>query len=62
MTDQEMNDLQPAKERIYALAAQFKHDPFPIHWEVVPATIMYEFGESNANSIESPSLPPNVVA
>jgi stage V sporulation protein R len=44
MTDQELQELQAAMERIYALAAQFTLDPFPIHWEVVPATIMYEFG------------------
>ncbi|MCC6625913.1 MAG: SpoVR family protein [Chloroflexi bacterium] len=44
MTDQELVDLQEAMERIYALAADYKLDPFPIHWEVVPASIMYEFG------------------
>jgi stage V sporulation protein R len=44
MTDQEMQALTAAMERIYALAAEFKLDPYPMHWEVVPASIMYEFG------------------
>ena len=44
MTDQEMQALTEAMEQIYALAAEFKLDPYPMHWEVVPAGIMYEFG------------------
>jgi stage V sporulation protein R len=44
MTDLELADLQRAMERIYALAGDYRLDPFPIHWEVVPSSIMYEFG------------------
>src|SRR5687768_3877837 len=44
MNDRDMQTLQTAMARIYELAHQFKLDPYPIHWEVVPASIMYEFG------------------
>ena len=44
MNDHDLQALTAAMERIYALAGQFRLDPYPIHWEVVPATIMYEFG------------------
>ena len=40
----DVNVLEEAMVRIYELAGQFGLDPYPIHWEVVPASIMYEFG------------------
>lgn len=37
-------ELEPAIERIWEIAQQFGLDPFPVHFELVPASIMYEFG------------------
>jgi stage V sporulation protein R len=44
MNDHDTRDLQAAMQRIYELAASYRLDPYQIHWEVVPPTIMYEFG------------------
>src|ERR1700742_3669104 len=44
MNDHDMRDLQTAMQRIYESAGQYKLDPYQIHWEVVPPTIMSEFG------------------
>lgn len=44
MQQHEYQTLSAAMLRIYEVADQFRLDPFPIHWEVVPASIMYEFG------------------
>ena len=36
--------LEPAIERIWKIASGFGLEPFPTHFEVVPASIMYEIG------------------
>ncbi|HEX8994798.1 MAG TPA: SpoVR family protein [Ktedonobacterales bacterium] len=36
--------LENAIEEIWGIAQRFRLDPFPVHFELVPATIMYEFG------------------
>ena len=36
--------LESAIEQIWDIALRFGLDPYPVHFEVVPATIMYEFG------------------
>ena len=39
-----LRELEPAIERIWDVATGFGLDPFPTHFEVVPASIMYEIG------------------
>src|SRR5215471_1230649 len=36
--------IETAVGRIYAIAEGFGLDPFPLHFEIVPPSIMYEFG------------------
>lgn len=36
--------LEVAIEKIWGIARAFNLDPFPVNFELVPATIMYEFG------------------
>jgi stage V sporulation protein R len=43
-TDGYMAELQRRMEQVYAIAEGYGLDPFPIHWEIVPAEILYEFG------------------
>jgi stage V sporulation protein R len=40
----ERADLDTTLERIWELGQRFGLDPFPTHFDLVPATIMYEFG------------------
>ncbi|MBI4319700.1 MAG: SpoVR family protein [Chloroflexi bacterium] len=42
--DAELRDLDEAADTIWDLAARMGLDPFPTHFEIVPASIMYEFG------------------
>jgi len=45
MVDREVKELEDAIERIWEIAAgKFGLDPFPVHFEIVPATVMYEVG------------------
>ncbi len=44
MNSQEMAELERATGRIWDIAQELGIDPFPTHFDVVPATIMYEFG------------------
>jgi stage V sporulation protein R len=44
MNSAELAELEKATEQIWDLALQMGIDPFPTHFDVVPATIMYEFG------------------
>ena len=44
MNDLETRDLEKAIAKIWDIASKFGLDSYPIHFEVVPATIMYEFG------------------
>ncbi|MGH2516627.1 MAG: SpoVR family protein, partial [Ktedonobacterales bacterium] len=37
-------ELSDAIEKIWEIAHRFNLDPYPVHFELVPATIMYEFG------------------
>lgn len=37
-------ELEAAIEEIWGIAQDLGLDPFPVHFEVVPASIMYEFG------------------
>ena len=39
-----VHELSTAIERIWDIALRNGLDPFPVHFELVPATIMYEFG------------------
>jgi stage V sporulation protein R len=44
MNNAEMAELEKGAERIWEMALDMGIDPFPTHFDVVPATIMYEFG------------------
>ncbi|MBI2942051.1 MAG: SpoVR family protein [Chloroflexi bacterium] len=44
MNDLETRDLEKAIERIWEIAERLGLDPYPLRFEVIPATIMYEFG------------------
>ena len=37
-------ELETAIEQIWGISARLGLDPFPVHFELVPAAIMYEFG------------------
>jgi stage V sporulation protein R len=42
--DTYIKELEDAIEPIWEIARGFGLDPFPVHFELVPASIMYEFG------------------
>ncbi len=42
--DREVKELEKALEQIWDIALKFGLDPFPTHFEIVPATVMYEIG------------------
>ncbi len=42
--DQYVAKLERAIEEIWGIAHRFGIDPYPVHFELVPSTIMYEFG------------------
>ncbi|MET0650635.1 MAG: SpoVR family protein [Pyrinomonadaceae bacterium] len=44
MEDREIKGLESALERIWEVARGFGLDPYPVRFEVVPATVMYEIG------------------
>src|SRR5437764_10755141 len=44
MTPEEVRELEDAISQIIVIADRFGLDPYPVHFELVPATIMYEFG------------------
>ncbi|HZS43604.1 MAG TPA: SpoVR family protein [Blastocatellia bacterium] len=45
MLDKEVKELEKALEQIWDIATnKFHLDPFPVRFEIVPATIMYEIG------------------
>lgn len=44
MKDREIKELEKALEQIWDVATRFGLDPFPTHFEIVPATVMYEIG------------------
>jgi stage V sporulation protein R len=44
MADREVKELEAALERIWDIALRNGLDPFPVRFEIVPATIMYEVG------------------
>src|SRR4051812_33138722 len=44
MTPDEVRELEQAIGEIIVIADRFGLDPYPVHFELVPATIMYEFG------------------
>jgi stage V sporulation protein R len=44
MSDREIKELEKALEQIWDVALRFGLDPFPTHFEIVPATVMYEIG------------------
>src|SRR5438876_11048975 len=44
MNPEEIRELEAAIGEIMLIADRFGLDPFPTHFELVPATIMYEFG------------------
>src|SRR5690242_10374155 len=44
MDTKAINALETALEQIWEIARRFGLDPFATHFELVPATIMYEFG------------------
>jgi len=39
-----LRDLEPAMARVWEIARRLGLEPYPVHFELVPATIMYEFG------------------
>ena len=41
---QYLDELEKQFETIWEIAQKSGLDPFPTHFEVVPASIMYEFG------------------
>lgn len=44
ISGREMNDLERAIDEIWDIALRLGLDPYPTHFEIVPAAIMYEFG------------------
>ncbi|HET9532339.1 MAG TPA: SpoVR family protein, partial [Blastocatellia bacterium] len=45
MIDRQVRELEEAVEQIWEIATvKFKLDPFPVRFEIVPATVMYEVG------------------
>src|ERR1051326_275988 len=45
MVDREVQEFEKAVEEIWEIAtARFGRDPFPVRFEIVPATVMYEVG------------------
>ena len=45
MIDREVKELEAAVERIWGIATDtFNLDPFPVRFEIVPASVMYEVG------------------
>ena len=44
MNDRDIRELEDSIEQIWEIARGFGLDPYPVHFEVVPAAIMYEFG------------------
>src|SRR2546421_585775 len=44
MEDREIKGLEKALEQIWDVARRFGLDPYPVRFEVVPATVMYEIG------------------
>jgi stage V sporulation protein R len=44
MSPEEVRQLEEAIGKIWEIADRFGLDPYPVHFELVPATIMYEFG------------------
>ncbi|MDT7689265.1 MAG: stage sporulation protein [Acidobacteriota bacterium] len=44
MEDRELSELEKALEQIWDVARRFGLDPYPVRFEVVPATVMYEIG------------------
>jgi stage V sporulation protein R len=44
MDPQDVHALEAALQPIWEVATRFGLDPFPVHFELVPATIMHEFG------------------
>jgi stage V sporulation protein R len=44
MDDRELPILEESIEKIWETARRMGLDPFPTHFEIVPATILYEFG------------------
>ncbi|HEX8352508.1 MAG TPA: SpoVR family protein [Pyrinomonadaceae bacterium] len=44
MEDREIKGLERALEQIWEVARRFGLDPYPVRFEVVPATVMYEIG------------------
>jgi len=43
-TASHLEQLEAAFDPIWSSARSFGLDPFPVHFELVPASIMYEFG------------------
>ncbi|MDQ5837851.1 MAG: SpoVR family protein [Acidobacteriota bacterium] len=44
MEDREIKGLEQALEQIWDVARRFGLDPYPVRFEIVPATVMYEIG------------------
>jgi stage V sporulation protein R len=44
MEDREIKGLEGALEQIWDVARHFGLDPYPVRFEIVPATVMYEIG------------------
>ncbi len=44
MSPAQLRELEKAIEQIWEVAHRLGLDPFPTHFEIVPASIMYEFG------------------
>ncbi|MER3485512.1 MAG: stage V sporulation protein R, partial [Chloroflexota bacterium] len=44
MDDRTFAELERAIDQIWAIAQRLGLDPFPVHFEVVPAEVMYEIG------------------
>ena len=44
MDHREIAEFEKAIDKIWTIAQRFGLDPFPVHFEIVPPTIMYEFG------------------
>src|SRR5919197_6434477 len=44
MAPEDIRELESAMQRIWEIAGRWGLDPYPTHFELVPASIMHEFG------------------
>ena len=54
MIDKEAAELEKALEKIWDIAInKFHLDPFPVRFEIVPATVMYEIANQQPRAMQA---------